>query len=60
MSRNKIIGAVEIGTSKIKVLLGEVLEQDSINVVGVGAIESLGVKKGEVVNFKEASKQVSQ
>ena len=53
-----IIGAVEIGTSKIKVLLGEVVEQDSINVVGFGAIESLGVKKGEVVNFKEASRQV--
>ncbi|MFP6899717.1 MAG: cell division protein FtsA [Opitutales bacterium] len=53
-----IIGAVEIGTSKIKVLLGEVVKRDSINVVGFGAVESSGVKKGEVVNFREASKQV--
>ncbi len=55
---NKIIGAVEIGTSKVKVLLGEITERDIINVVGFGVVESKGVKKGEVVNFKEASEQV--
>ncbi|MFP6854464.1 MAG: cell division protein FtsA [Opitutales bacterium] len=55
---NKIIGAVEIGTSKIKVLLGEITGQETLNVVGFGAVESFGVKKGEVVNFKEASQQV--
>lgn len=55
---NKIIGAVEIGTSKIKVLLGEITAKETLKVVGFGAVESMGVKKGEVVNFKEASQQV--
>jgi len=55
---NKIIGAVEIGTSKVKVLLGEITGKETLNVVGFGVVESKGVKKGEVVNFKEASEQV--
>ncbi|MBL62139.1 MAG: cell division protein FtsA [Opitutae bacterium] len=55
---NKIIAAVEIGTSKMKVLLGEIRSQQALNVVGFGSIESFGVKKGELVNFKVASEQV--
>jgi cell division protein FtsA len=50
MSNAIISAVVEIGTSKIKVLIGELLENGRIRVLGVGERESKGVLKGEIVN----------
>ncbi len=58
MSTSKIVGAVEIGTAKITVLVGEVLEGQSLNIIGLGEAPSQGVQKGVVVDFKVASKLV--
>lgn len=55
MSYNKIIGAVEIGTSKVVVLVGEIIDGRSLNIIGMGQSTSMGVKKGEVVDFRSAS-----
>ena len=55
---SKIVAAVEIGTSKVKIILGEITNENSLTIVGYDSVASLGVKKGEVVNFKEASEQV--
>jgi cell division protein FtsA len=53
-SRTKFIGAVEIGTSKVSVLIGE-LTQGSLHIIGVGECQSRGVIKGAVVDFRAAS-----
>jgi cell division protein FtsA len=53
-NRNKIIGAVEIGTGKIAVLVGEIARGRSLNIIGVGVAPSRGVMKGEVVDYKAA------
>lgn len=55
MSQKKIIGAVEIGTSKVVVLVGEILGRDGLNIIGMAQTTSMGVKKGEVTNLKSAS-----
>jgi cell division protein FtsA len=55
MSQRKIIGAVEIGTSKIVVLVGEVYGRNSMNIIGVSQTESMGVSKGDITNLKMAS-----
>jgi len=52
---SKIIGAVEIGSSKVAVLVGEIVDGDSLNIIGLGESPSHGVKKGEIVDFKAAS-----
>lgn len=54
ISRTKFIGAVEIGTSKVSVLIGE-LTQGSLHIIGVGECQSRGVIKGAVADFKAAS-----
>ncbi len=51
---SKIIGAVEIGTGKIAVLVGEIARGRSLNIIGVGVAPSRGVMKGEVVDYKAA------
>jgi cell division protein FtsA len=50
----RIIAAVEIGTAKTAVLVGEIARGRSLNIVGVGVAPSHGVLKGEVVDYKAA------
>ena len=52
---SKIIGAVEIGTSKTVVLIGEIVNEKTLNIVGMGVSSSRGVKKGEIIDFNAAS-----
>lgn len=53
-SKSRIIGAVEIGTSKISVLVGE-LNGRELALIGHGECPSRGVIKGAVVDYKAAS-----
>jgi cell division protein FtsA len=50
----RIVGAVEIGTGKIAVLVGEIARGRALNIIGVGVAQSRGVMKGEVVDYKAA------
>ncbi|OHE71569.1 MAG: cell division protein FtsA [Verrucomicrobia bacterium GWC2_42_7] len=52
---SKIVGAIEIGTSKVIVLVGEIIRGNSLNIIGVSEIPSIGVKKGEMIDLKAAS-----
>ncbi len=53
-SRTTFIGAVEIGTSKITVLIGEYTGRE-LAIIGRGECASRGVIKGTVVDYKAAS-----
>jgi cell division protein FtsA len=55
ISKTRLIGAVEIGTSKVTVLVGELSRGRALNIVGLGTSPSRGVIKGGVVDYKEAS-----
>lgn len=52
-SKSRIVGAVEIGTSKITVLVGEV-SGSRLHVIGLGEFPSRGVVKGVVVDAPAA------
>lgn len=54
-NRGRIVGAVEIGTGKIAVLVGEIARGRGLNIIGVGVAPARGVMKGEVVDYKAAS-----
>ncbi len=53
-SKHSFIGAVEIGTSKITVLVGEYTGRE-LAIIGCGECQSRGVIKGTVVDYKAAS-----
>lgn len=59
-SKSRFIGAVEIGTSKIAVLIGEITPGSSVNLIGFGECQSQGVVKGVVTDFKAASDATHQ
>jgi cell division protein FtsA len=49
-AKNLIVG-LDIGTSKIVAVVGEVRPEGTLEVIGVGMTESSGMKKGMVVNI---------
>jgi cell division protein FtsA len=60
MGRDNIIAGLEIGTSKICVVVGESKPDGSIKILGVGQTPSRGVRKGEIVDFDTAGKCVRE
>lgn len=52
MNKSEILVSLDIGTSEIKVIIGEVLH-DSLNIIGVGTSTSSGMKKGAIVDIDE-------
>ncbi|MGC4073482.1 MAG: cell division protein FtsA [Nibricoccus sp.] len=54
-AKTRYIGAVEIGTSKVTVLVGELSNGRSLSIIGYGECQSRGVIKGAVVDFRAAS-----
>ncbi len=49
--QEKYIVGLDVGTSKICVVVGEIKPDDSLDVIGIGSAESLGLRKGVVVSL---------
>ena len=58
-SRN-IISAIELGTSKICVLIGNSNPNGQLEVIGLGEVPTEGsIVKGEIINMEEAYEQLN-
>ena len=51
----RMIVGIDIGSSKVCTLVGEVDDEGDVRVIGVGLIPSRGVRKGVVVNVADAT-----
>ncbi|MGD0060537.1 MAG: cell division protein FtsA [Verrucomicrobiia bacterium] len=51
LPKEKIIVGLEVGTSKVCAVVGEVLDDGNIMVIGVGQANCEGVRKGEIINI---------
>jgi len=52
MSNGELLVSLDIGTTEIKVIIGEV-QSDSVNIIGVGTAKSRGMRKGAIVDIDE-------
>jgi cell division protein FtsA len=50
LNTNDYVVSLDIGTSKVRVIIGE-LSNGSINIIGVGSSDSEGIKKGAIVDI---------
>ncbi len=57
--RNQIVG-LDIGTSKVAAVVGEVNDEGGIEIIGVGVKPSRGLKKGVVVNLESTVHSIQQ
>jgi cell division protein FtsA len=60
MASSDLLVGLEIGTSKICVVVGETRPDGTIKILGVGQAPSRGVRKGEIVDFETAMKCVHE
>jgi cell division protein FtsA len=55
---SSIIVGLEIGTSKVCAVVGELNDEGALNVVGLGQARSRGVRKGEIVDARSIEEDV--
>ena len=60
MSRSHYIVGLEIGTSKICTVVGELRDDGAVAIIGVGECPSRGVRKAEIVDLDTAEQCVLQ
>lgn len=60
LSKDKIIAALDIGTSKICCLIAKVSEDGEMQVVGIGHHASHGLKSGNIIDLKSAESAIGQ
>lgn len=59
MNSNGIYVSLDIGTSSVKVIIGEMVN-DSLNIIGVGNVRSEGLRKGSIVDIDETVHSIKQ
>jgi len=61
MQKSKMVTAIDVGTEKVTTIIAsENPEQNKINVMGVAAIPSKGVKKSQIVDIEEATSSITE
>ena len=59
-SDKKLLVGLDIGTSKVVAIVGEISSDNSIEVVGLGSHPSRGLKKGVVVNIESTVQSIQR
>nr|WP_245345329.1 cell division protein FtsA [Halobacillus andaensis] len=57
VNENEVLVSLDIGTSRIKVIIGEIMN-DSLNIIGVGSAKSNGMKKGAIVDIDQTVQSI--
>ena len=60
MSRRKRLVGLDLGTSKVAVVIAEADEYGQLNVTGVGETPAEGLRKGVVVNIDKTVQAIQQ
>jgi cell division protein FtsA len=60
MERDEMVVGLDIGTGKVCTVVGELGEDNQIEIIGIGTSPSLGVKKGVIINLDQAIQSVKQ
>lgn len=60
MAKDKVLCAIDVGSSKIATLIASVGEDEKINLIGVSAVTSKGVRKAQIVDIEEAVSAITE
>jgi cell division protein FtsA len=52
--------AIDVGTSKVVALIGEITADGNVNIIGKGTRPAQGIKKGVVVNIEQTVRSISE
>lgn len=60
MPKDRIITGIDVGSSKIAIIIASVAPEEKISVIGVSSVPSRGIKKGVVVDIDEAVEAIAE
>ena len=60
MARRDIVAGIDLGTSNVRVIVGEVTNDNTINIIGVGTSPSKGIKKGAIIDLERTVQSITQ
>ena len=58
MENNQLFIGLDIGTTKIVAMIGELNEYDKLKIIGIGKSKSLGVHRGVVNNITQTIQSI--
>jgi len=60
VEREAVLVGIDVGTSKVCTLIGEVSRDGRLTVMGHGTVPSSGLKKGVVVNIDQTVRSIAE
>lgn len=60
MAKDKVLCAIDVGSAKVATLIASISEEEKINLIGVSAVTSRGVKKAQIVDIEEAVAAITE
>jgi cell division protein FtsA len=58
--RERYLVGLDVGTSKVTAVVGEALDDEGLDIVGLGVAESRGIRRGVVVNVDAAVESIKK
>jgi len=58
--KEKYVVGLDVGTSKVAAIVGELLDEDGLDIVGIGVAESNGIRRGVVTNLEAAVESIKK
>ena len=58
--RERYLVGVDVGTSKIAAIVGEVMDDNGLDIIGIGVAEARGIRRGAVVNLEAAVESIKK
>jgi cell division protein FtsA len=52
--KDRYLVGLDVGTSKTTAIVGEIMDDGAVDIIGLGMVESRGIKRGLVVNLEAA------
>ncbi len=60
MAKDKVITAIDVGSSKITTIIATTFKEEKLSVIGVSTVPSKGLRKGQIVDIDETVSAVSE
>ena len=58
--KERYLVGLDVGTSKIAAIVGEIVDDGDLDVIGIGIAESRGIRRGVVVNLEAAVESIKK
>ena len=60
MEREAVLVGIDVGTTKVCALIGEVNSEGALTIIGKGTVPATGLKKGMIVNIEQTINSIAQ